>query len=112
MTLAVFINTFWPCHGRRAHRFWPNGSATTAEPMYGGAPLTFPKSAKHDLFAGRQLWCCSPSTVVPGGRRRSRLTKETRTPVLMQKHQPARLDYEYERNGTANLRMMFAPLKG
>jgi hypothetical protein len=33
-------------------------------------------------------------------------------PVLMQKHQPARLDYEYERNGTANLRMMFAPLEG
>ena len=27
------------------------------------------------------------------------LTKETRTPVPMQKRQPARLDYEYERNG-------------
>jgi hypothetical protein len=30
----------------------------------------------------------------------------------MQKRQPARLDYEYERNGTANLFMMFAPLEG
>jgi hypothetical protein len=26
--------------------------------------------------------------------------------------QPARCDYEYERNGTANLFMMFAPLEG
>ncbi len=25
---------------------------------------------------------------------------------------PARVDYEYERNGTANLFMMFAPLEG
>jgi hypothetical protein len=25
---------------------------------------------------------------------------------------PARFDYEYERNGTANLFMMFAPLEG
>jgi hypothetical protein len=40
------------------------------------------------------------------------LTKETRMPVPMQKRQPVRLDYEYERNGTANLFMMFAPLEG
>jgi hypothetical protein len=40
------------------------------------------------------------------------LTKETPTPVPMQKRQPTRLDYEYERNGTANLFMMFAPLEG
>jgi hypothetical protein len=30
----------------------------------------------------------------------------------MQKRQPARLDYEYERNGTGNLFMMFAALEG
>jgi hypothetical protein len=29
-----------------------------------------------------------------------------------QKGRPARYDYEYERNGTANLFMMFAPLEG
>lgn len=40
------------------------------------------------------------------------LTKETRTPVPMKKRQPVRVDYEYERNGTANLFMMFAPLEG
>ena len=40
------------------------------------------------------------------------LTKETRTPAPMRKRQPARIDYEYERNGTANLFMMFAPLEG
>jgi len=30
----------------------------------------------------------------------------------MKQGQPARVDYEYERNGTANLFMMFAPLEG
>ena len=40
------------------------------------------------------------------------LIKETRVPVPMKKGQPARVDYEYERNGTANLFMMFAPLEG
>ncbi len=40
------------------------------------------------------------------------LVAETRLPVPMKKGQPARSDYEYERNGTANLFMMFAPLEG
>ena len=40
------------------------------------------------------------------------LVAETRRPVPMKKGQPARSDYEYERNGTANLFMMFAPLEG
>lgn len=40
------------------------------------------------------------------------LVAETRTPVPMQPGQPARYDYEYERNGTANLFMLFAPLEG
>ena len=40
------------------------------------------------------------------------LIRETRTPVPMKPGQPARVDYEYERNGTANLFMLFAPLEG
>jgi uncharacterized small protein (DUF1192 family) len=40
------------------------------------------------------------------------LIKETRLPLPMKPGQPARCDYEYERNGTANLFMMFAPLEG
>jgi DDE superfamily endonuclease len=40
------------------------------------------------------------------------LTKETRLAVPMKKGRPARVDYEYERNGTATLFMMFAPLEG
>ena len=40
------------------------------------------------------------------------LIAETRTPVPMKTGQPARIDYEYERNGTANLFMLFAPLEG
>ncbi|MGH8717111.1 MAG: IS630 family transposase [Burkholderiales bacterium] len=40
------------------------------------------------------------------------LVAETRVPVPMKPGQPARSDYEYERNGTANLFMMFAPLEG
>jgi hypothetical protein len=39
------------------------------------------------------------------------LIKETRVPVPAKPGQPARHDYEYERNGTANLFMMFAPLE-
>jgi hypothetical protein len=40
------------------------------------------------------------------------LIKETRAPVPAQPGRPARHDYEYERNGTANLFMLFAPLEG
>src|SRR6266403_5872594 len=37
---------------------------------------------------------------------------ETRVPIPMKAGRSARFDYEYERNGTANLFMMFAPLEG
>lgn len=40
------------------------------------------------------------------------LLAETRLPIPMKPGRPARFDYEYERNGTANLFMMFAPLEG
>jgi len=40
------------------------------------------------------------------------LIAETRVPVAMKPGRPARFDYEYERNGTANLFMLFAPLEG
>jgi hypothetical protein len=40
------------------------------------------------------------------------LIAETRLPIAMKPRRPARFDYEYERNGTANLFMMFAPLEG
>jgi len=40
------------------------------------------------------------------------LIAETRVPLPMKPGRPARHDYEYERNGTANLFMMFAPLEG
>jgi hypothetical protein len=40
------------------------------------------------------------------------LVRETRQPIAGKPGQPQRFDYEYERNGTANLFMMFAPLEG
>lgn len=40
------------------------------------------------------------------------LVAETRTPIAMRPGQPARHDYEYKRNGTSNLFMLFAPLEG
>jgi hypothetical protein len=40
------------------------------------------------------------------------LIVETRVPVPAAPGRPARHDYEYERNGTANLFMVFAPLEG
>ncbi len=40
------------------------------------------------------------------------LVSETRTPLPMEPGQPLRVDYEYERGGTANMFMLFAPLEG
>ena len=40
------------------------------------------------------------------------LIAETRAPINMKEGRKARFDYEYERNGTANLFMLFAPLEG
>ena len=40
------------------------------------------------------------------------LIAETRSPVAMRPGREARVDYEYSRNGVANLFMMFAPLEG
>ncbi len=40
------------------------------------------------------------------------LIAETRTPEPAAPGRPARLDYEYVRNGTANLFMIYAPLEG
>jgi DDE superfamily endonuclease len=40
------------------------------------------------------------------------LVAETRQPEPMRPGQPARCDYEYKRNGTAALFMLFAPLEG
>jgi len=40
------------------------------------------------------------------------LVAETRTPLPVQPGRPARYDYEYKRNGTASLFMLFAALEG
>jgi hypothetical protein len=40
------------------------------------------------------------------------LIAETRVPIAAKPGRPARYDYEYERNGTANLFMLFGPLEG
>src|SRR5262249_24612949 len=40
------------------------------------------------------------------------LIAEMRVPIPLKPGQVARIDYEYERNGTANLFMLFAPLEG
>ena len=40
------------------------------------------------------------------------LIAETREPIPVKPGRPARFDYEYQRNGTANIFMMFAPLEG
>ena len=40
------------------------------------------------------------------------LIAETRVPQPTAPGRPARVDYEYARNGTANLFMMYAPLEG
>ena len=57
---------------------------------------------KHD--PARPLVCLDETS--------KQLVEETRAPQPMQPGQPARRDYEYKRNGTANLFMLFAPLEG
>jgi hypothetical protein len=54
----------------------------------------------HDL--ARPLVCLDETS--------KQLVGETRTPEPMQPGRPARHDYEYKRNGTANIFMLFAPL--
>jgi hypothetical protein len=44
--------------------------------------------------------------------RPKQLIGETRVPVLMSRGKPRRYDYEYRRNGVANVFMMFEPLAG
>ncbi len=40
------------------------------------------------------------------------LIAETHVPIAAKPGHPVRHDYEYQRNGTANLFMVFAPLEG
>jgi len=40
------------------------------------------------------------------------LVIEKSVPIPMEEGKPVRFDYEYERNGTANMLMVFAPLEG
>jgi hypothetical protein len=40
------------------------------------------------------------------------LIKETRAPIAMSKGRALRIDHEYERNGVANIFMVFAPIEG
>ena len=56
----------------------------------------------HD--AARPLVCLDETS--------KQLVAETRTPLPARPGRPARYDYEYERNGTASLFMLFAPLEG
>jgi hypothetical protein len=60
-------------------------------------PSTRPRDADYPLV------CLDESS--------KQLIGETRVPVPMKPGRPARCDYKYERNGTANLFMMFAPLE-
>jgi hypothetical protein len=51
----------------------------------------------------RPLVCCDEGS--------KQQVKETRLPIAAQPGQTAKEDYEYERNGTSNLFMLFAPLE-
>jgi DDE superfamily endonuclease len=56
--------------------------------------------------------CASDSTIGRTHETSKQLIGETRVPIPMKPGRPVRCDYEYERHGTANLFMMFAPLEG
>ncbi len=64
----------------------------------------------------RMFWTFITSLVTPGGRwfvwmnSRVQLIRETRHPLPAQPGQPERVDYEYERNGTAAIFLFTEPL--
>ncbi len=53
---------------------------------------------------GNKHYCIDEAT--------KQLVKETRVPIPAERGQPERVDYEYERNGTANLFMVSEPMVG
>ena len=59
---------------------------------------------KREQDAERPVVCLDESS--------KQLIGETRTPIPAAPGQPERIDYEYERHGTANLFMVFEPLAG
>ena len=101
MDASDLIRALPPCEERAVH-IWvipPQASsafvaamedilAVYKRPRDGDCPLVCLDEASKQLLAG------------------------TRALIPMKPGQPARCDYEYERNGTANLFMMFAPLEG
>ena len=69
--------------------------------------------SRHGRCAGR-LHAAAQSRLPAGvpGRDLEATRCRVRTPIPMKRGRTARIDYEYERNGTANLFMLFAPLEG
>jgi hypothetical protein len=71
------------------------------------------KSSSLALFqTGKKLVAPQDIPLVCLDETSKQLIAEPRPPIKMKAGRPARFDYEYERNGTANLFMMFAPLEG
>jgi len=68
--------------------------------------------AMEDVLEVYQRPCDPKRPVVCFDEQSRQLTKETRRAVPAAPGRPARVDYEYERNGTANLFMIFEPLAG
>ena len=77
-----------PAEGKRRFRL-----------RHGGRPETY--SREYD--DGTVLVCMDETS--------KQQTKETRMPLPTRPGQPAAYDFEYERNGTANLFMVYAPLE-
>src|SRR5260221_2795810 len=65
-----------------------------------------------DIWEFYQRQYDPPRPVVGGDEPSKQLFPEPRVPIAAKPGRPARHDYEYRRNGTANLFMMFAPLEG
>ena len=78
----------------------PTGGQRRLRSQHGGRPGGLPEATR------------SGSTHRLPGRDDEATHQGNACPVPAQPGQPARHDYEYERNGTANLFMLFAPLEG
>ena len=99
---------------------WPEAASAT-----GSRQRALRHGIQADARVDRKMSCCGESAGMPAGQGPSRRriitagatysrqqTRETRRSRLAVPGQPVIVDYEYERNGTANLFMVFAPLLG
>ena len=97
----------WQTAARRVStRPWPFSMCTPENRMF----PAFPGSSKNSFTSSAGIVMPGPTVPVRMDGTSRQQKKETRKPLPVRPGQPAGCDFEQERNGAANLFMMYAPL--